>query len=150
VEVDVVPASAALVPDLVALARAGRAEVADARGGALFVARECLPEPLEEAFEALRATGDGGLFAATVDGVAVGYAVVVSDGSEALLRELVVDPEARAIGLGELLLEAAIGWARARGCVGLGSYALPGARDTKNFFEAAGMKTRLLLVHRPL
>jgi hypothetical protein len=36
------------------------------------------------------------------------------------------------------------------GCAAIESVALPGDRDTKNFFEAHGMVSRLLLVSRTL
>ena len=39
-------------------------------------------------------------------------------------------------------------WARATGCIGIESMALPGDRDTKNFFEAAGLIARAIVVHR--
>jgi GNAT superfamily N-acetyltransferase len=120
------------------------------RGGEQFVRRESLPEPIEDAFQALLEDPGAALFAGTVDGTAVGYAVVMAEGVEANVRELAVDPLARSVGVGEALLEACIAWAREHGCTGIGSYALPGARETKNFFEAAGMKARLLVVHRSL
>ena len=37
---------------------------------------------------------------------------------------------------------------RAAGCIGIDSRALPGDRETKNFFESFGLKARLLTVHR--
>jgi GNAT superfamily N-acetyltransferase len=59
-----------------------------------------------------------------------------------------VEPEARGVGLGRLLLDSIIGWLTDRGCVGIDGVALPGDRETKNFFEAAGFKARLLTMHR--
>jgi hypothetical protein len=52
--------------------------------------------------------------------------------------------------VGEALLDAAMAFGREHACRGIDSYALPGARETKNFFETAGMKARLLVVHAPL
>jgi GNAT superfamily N-acetyltransferase len=150
VDVAVSVASAAVVPDLAALARAARTELAAYRGGDLFVARDSLPEPLEESLQALADDPGSTLLVGTVDGTAVGYAAVTADRGIAVVREIVVDPEARAIGIGEGLLEAAMDFGRAQGCTGIDSYALPGARETKNFFETAGMKARLLVVHAPL
>jgi len=40
--------------------------------------------------------------------------------------------------------------ARGWECTDLDSYALPGDRDTKNFFESHAMKSRLLIVHTAL
>ena len=61
-----------------------------------------------------------------------------------------VEPDARGVGLGRLLLDSIVGWLTERGCVGIDGVALPGDRETKNFFEAAGFKARLLTMHRPL
>ena len=61
-----------------------------------------------------------------------------------------MEPEARELGVGELLLEAAIGWAEAHGCRGIDAMALPGIRASKNLFERFGLKARRLVVHRPL
>jgi hypothetical protein len=47
--------------------------------------------------------------------------------------------------MGELLA-----WFSARGCLGVDSTALPGARETKNFFEESGFTARLLVMHRRL
>lgn len=63
------------------------------------------------------------------------------------VEELAVDHGARAIGAGEALLDSALAWCRAQGCTGVDSFALPGARETKNFFETFGLKARLLTVH---
>jgi hypothetical protein len=37
-----------------------------------------------------------------------------------------------------------------RDCLGVDAIALPGNRDTKNFFETFGLVARAILVHRPL
>jgi GNAT superfamily N-acetyltransferase len=60
-----------------------------------------------------------------------------------------VEPDARGVGLGRLLLDGVVGWLTDRGCVGVDGLALPGDRGAKNFFEAAGFKARLLTMHRP-
>jgi len=41
-------------------------------------------------------------------------------------------------------------WARERSLVGLDAVALPGDRDTKNFFETFGLVARAIQVHRSL
>ena len=53
-----------------------------------------------------------------------------------------MEPEAREVGVGELLLDTVLRWAEARGCFGIDSIVLPGNRETKNFFETAGMVAR--------
>lgn len=149
-DVEARPAEAADLTLLVDLARAARLEQADRRGGPLLVARHCRPEPLDLAFAEAQADPTTGLWAGLVDGVPVGYALVSADGDVAVIEELHVDPEARAVGVGEALLDAIVAWARQVGCCGLDSFALPGARDTKNFFETFGMTARLLVLHRDL
>jgi GNAT superfamily N-acetyltransferase len=70
--------------------------------------------------------------------------------SLATIDLLYVIPEARAVGVGEAVLDDLVGWCRERGCAGVDVPALPGARETKNFLEAAGFSARLLVMHRKL
>jgi len=85
----------------------------------------------------------------------VGYALVgveeLRDGTRlAVVGELGVEPEARAVGVGEALLTEILAWADAAGCVGVDAPALPGHRQAKNFFEAHGFTARVLTMHRTL
>ncbi len=143
-------ACAADLPIIVELARAARLEQSENRGGRLLVARHCRPEPLDLAFAEALDDPTTGLWAGTVDDVPVGYAVVSADGDVAVIEELHVHQEARAVGVGEAMLDAVVGWAGEQACSGIDAFALPGARDTKNFFETFGMTARLLVVHRDL
>lgn len=141
--------------DLVALARAARAEAVERRGGGLLVTTSLAPEPLDEALDPSRVGEEDLLLVGTIDEVPVGYAVCrvrpMHDGRRlGVIDELFVRPEARAVGVGEALMEEITAWGRACGCVGLDAVALPGDRDTKNFFETAGLVARAILVHRPL
>jgi hypothetical protein len=54
------------------------------------------------------------------------------------------------VGVGDRLIDAAAELAGGWGCAYLDSVVLPGDRETKNFFEAHGMVSRLLRVSRPL
>lgn len=99
--------------------------------------------------------GAGVVLVGTLDDAVVGYAVVradaLADGGElAVLTDVYVEPDARDVGVGEALLDAAIEWARGRGCLGIDALALPGMRETKNFFEAAGLVARAIVVHKRL
>ena len=79
----------------------------------------------------------------------MGHVESLSDGR--LLGHLdvcYVEPDARGVGLGRLLLDGVVGWLNGRGCVGVDGLALPGDREAKNFYEAAGFKARLLTMHR--
>jgi GNAT superfamily N-acetyltransferase len=61
-----------------------------------------------------------------------------------------VEPGARELGLGQLLLEGSLDWFRSQGCSGVDGTAHPGDRAAKQFYEAAGFKARLLVMHLPL
>jgi GNAT superfamily N-acetyltransferase len=77
---------------------------------------------------------------------------VVAGGTErrGVLDLCFVEEGAREVGLGHLLVERAIAWFRERDCSGVDGTAYPGDRAAKNFFESAGFKARLLVMHRPL
>ncbi|MGQ0521240.1 MAG: GNAT family N-acetyltransferase [Actinomycetota bacterium] len=150
------PATPADVPRLVELCRMARAELgARERGGDMFVTREARPEPVEESLAA--AVDDPALLvlAGTYDGVIVGYATgrveALRDGRcLGLIDELFVEELARAVGVGEAMMDQLLAWFRGRGCTGVDSTALPGARETKNFFEESGFTARLLVMHHRL
>ena len=59
-----------------------------------------------------------------------------------------VESGAREVGLGHLLLDRSLGWFGSQGCTGVDGTAFPGDRTAKNFFESAGFKARLLVMHR--
>jgi GNAT superfamily N-acetyltransferase len=128
-------------------------ELSSERGGPLFLA-----EAVRTTIETMLATvaaEQAQLLGAFSDDALIGWAYVrlhsLPD-SRLLgsIDELGVHPDGRQLGAGELLLDHVLIWCRMKGCVGVDSYALPGARETKNFFETFGMKARLLTVHVPL
>ena len=71
--------------------------------------------------------------------VAVGAVVVVDD--------IFVEEGARAIGLGEGMIDDLMTWCEERKCIGMDAMALPGHRATKNFFEESGFTARQLVMH---
>lgn len=94
------------------------------------------------------------LVAGTLEGMVTGFAhgriLEHGDGlRRGVLDACYVEPAARGVGLGRLLLEAALDWFEARGVDGIDGTALPGDRQAKNFFESAGFKARMLTMHRP-
>jgi GNAT superfamily N-acetyltransferase len=91
-----------------------------------------------------------GTWVATIDDVVVGYLVVQLDGDVARIADVFVHPEARELGFGDELLAAAVTAARGSGATLLEGEALPGDRDTKNLYERAGIKARLITVSTPL
>jgi GNAT superfamily N-acetyltransferase len=148
-------ATRADLPRLVELAREGAAELTPTRGGAIWARREARPEPVEESLGAALDDPEQLVLVGTIDGTIIGYAAVrldeLHDGERlAVLTELFVDPGARGVGVGEVLMDRVLEWAREQGCVGVDSLALPGNRHTKNFFESFGLVARAIVVHRPL
>lgn len=86
------------------------------------------------------------VFVASLGEVPVGYGVVRCDGDRGRIDELWVDPEARCVGVGTALFTALKAAAAAAGMTGLDSVALPGDRNTKNFFEDHSMVARAIVV----
>jgi GNAT superfamily N-acetyltransferase len=87
------------------------------------------------------------------EGEIVGLAVARLDTSAGervgVVEICYVEPAARGVGVGESLLEALAEWVSSRGGTGTEARARPGDRETKRLLEAAGFKTRLLILHRP-
>jgi ribosomal protein S18 acetylase RimI-like enzyme len=149
------PAAADDVERLAALAAAAVAEQADGRGGAIWSVREARALPAGPSFEEALDAPQGTVLCGTLDDVVVGYAVVeveeLRNGERlGVLGDLYVEPEAREVGVGELLADEVVAWCQARGCVGIDSLVLPGNRSSKNFFEMLGFTARAIVVHRSL
>lgn len=131
------------------------AEMAPARGGAVFVAREARPAPVIDSFRAALAADDHGVWVGTIDDWPVGYAVAhteeLRDGKTlGVIEDLFVETGAREVGVGEAMIEVMLAWFADHGCAGVDAMALPGDRLTKNFFETAGFSARLLVMHHRL
>ncbi len=146
-------ATEADLPRVVELCRKARAEFgAQERGGALYVAREARPEPVEESLARAVADPSCPVTVGTIDGTVVGYAAghveSLRDGTTlGVVDDLFVEEGARAVGVGEAMLGSLLSWFRERGCQGVDSVALPGARAAKNFFEESGFSARLIVMH---
>ena len=135
------------------LAHDFRAELREQRGGPLWATREARPEPLTDALATLLAHDDSSVIVGTLDEHIVGYGIVeieaLRDGSRlGVISEIFVETDGRAVGVGELLVEALVDFCVSAGCVGVDAAALPGHRQAKNFFERAGFTARLLVMHR--
>ena len=89
-------------------------------------------------------------FIGLIDDATIGFAVVAAAGASARIEAIYVEPDAREVGVGEELLNAAIAWSQHQGCSILDAVALPGDRHTKNFFETFGMVARAITVSRSL
>lgn len=145
IDPDVRPAEPADAVQLAWLEAEARASLVDQRGGARWLATN-------------QARGDGwqaaietdAVFVAHIGDVAVGYLVLVLSGPIARVADVYVTPPARELGFGDALLEMAVDRARSGGCELLEGESLPGDRDTKNLYERAGIKARLITVSTSL
>jgi len=149
------PATLADLPRLAELAADAGAELAPMRGGRVFTSREARPLPADASFKDALADPDHLVVVGTIDGTVVGYGAVrldeLRDGATlGVIDDLFVEPGARAVGVGEAVIGELLDWCRARGCVGVDAIALPGNRETKNFFETFGFTARAIVVHRRL
>ena len=116
------------------------------RGGAVYFARE-VPEAAPAAGDATRPVWVG-----TIDETPVGYAAAhverLREGTVlGVIDHLFVESEARDVGVGEALMNELLAWFRSEGCAAADAAALPGNRQTKNFFETAGFSARLIVMH---
>jgi ribosomal protein S18 acetylase RimI-like enzyme len=134
------------------LAEQARAEVRDSRGGLLFLASEAWSISPAERFESAVGSPDAVFVVGCYDDLVFGYGLAMvrelGDGTAlGVLEDLVVDPGMRKVGIGETMMSLLLDRLRSAGCIGVDSWALPGDRSTKNFFESFGLKARLLTVH---
>lgn len=140
---------------VVALAGAAIAELTPLRGGAVWSQTDARIEPFVDGFRAELGRADATVVVGTIDDTVVGYGAAqvqaLHDGRGiARITDLYVLPDARKVGVGESVMGELEAWARDNELVGLDSIALPGDRDTKNFFETFGLVARAITVHRSL
>jgi GNAT superfamily N-acetyltransferase len=133
------------VDELVQLESIARSALVDQRGGPRWLEEHpARGAAWRQAIERCR------VFVADLDGLAVGYLVLVMDDDVARVDEVFVLAEAREVGYGDELLAAALADARAAGARLLEGQALPGDRMTKNLYERAGITARLITVSTAL
>jgi GNAT superfamily N-acetyltransferase len=137
------------------LCRVGLAELGPERGGPLYVAREGRQEPVDVTLKAALDDPDHGAWVGTIDDVVIGYLVGriddLGDGRRlGVIEDVFVEELARSVGVGEALMDQALQWFQYCSCLGVDAVALPGMRETKNFFETFGFTARMLVVHHRL
>lgn len=149
-------ATEADLPRVAALCREALAELGgQERGGRVFAAREGRAEPVEQSLALAIADARCIVVVGTIDEVIVGYATArterLRDGSVlGVVDEVFVEEGARAVGVGEGMMDQLLEWCRAERCSGVDALALPGLRATKNFFEESGFSARLIVMHHRL
>jgi GNAT superfamily N-acetyltransferase len=149
------PATVEDVPRIAELAELARHELTPMKGGALWATREAIAAPFENAYSALLEREDALVVVGTVDDTVIGFGVVTLEqlrngDTLGIVSDLFVEPDARAVGVGEAMAEALVAFCTEHGCVGIDALALPGHRAAKNFFEESGFTARALVMHRPL
>jgi GNAT superfamily N-acetyltransferase len=141
--------------DLEVLATEGDEHMRALRGGLLWSLTLGHRAPLRDSLAARVTDPDQLTLVGCIDDVVVGYGNVrlepLADGRPlGVVTELFVTAAARGVGVGEVMMDELLAWCTARGCVGIDAVALPGDRDTKNFFETFGLTARAIVVHRTL
>jgi GNAT superfamily N-acetyltransferase len=140
---------------LQSLRELAKGHISQQRGGELALLREFAATETFGGFGAPELNAERLVCMGYIDDVAVGYAsadILKLEGGYELCRlgELFVESDAREIGVGELLMKFVAQWAEERGCGGIDATAMPGDRDTKNFFETFGLVARAITVHKDL
>lgn len=124
---------------------------ASMRGGPTLVAGATAEDLLARWAEG---NPQAGLFVGEYAGAVVGVLAVGRRDLDGRQRGRIeccyVERDARGVGVGTALMEAAVGWCAASGCVEVDALALPGDRATKQRLEAAGFTARLLTLSRRL
>lgn len=145
IDPDVRPAESADASQLAWLEAEARAALVDQRGGDRWLATH-----LARGDDWQRAIVDHHVVVAHIGDVIVGYLVLVITGEIAIVDDVYVSAGARELGFGDAMLASALDRARASGCSLLEGSSLPGDRDTKNLYERAGIKARLITVSTPI
>jgi GNAT superfamily N-acetyltransferase len=143
------------LPRLVELARAAIAELAPMKGGSVWVVRNARREPLDVDLAVALDDSNRCVRVGTIDGVIIGYGIAhtepMGDGTQlGVVDDIFVEPEARGVGVGELIMGELVGWCRDQRCFGIDVVALPGHRAAKNFFEESEFTARMIVMHRKL
>lgn len=115
-----------------------------------------LAEPIEDSLAALIADPETVTLVGELEGVPVGFLVATVEPmlpqargrSIGAIRLVFVHQPAREVGVGEVMLAAALDDMRARGISTFDAHVLPGHRLVKNFFEAGGFKARSIVMSR--
>lgn len=149
------PAAQADLPRLAELAADAVADLRGGRGGEVWERQAARSEPFEAGLAADLGDPQHHVVVGTLDGAVMAYGVarveVLRDGGRlGVVADLYTEPEARGVGLGEVVMQSLIDWCSDQGCFGVDSIALPGDRHTKNFFESFGLVARAIVVHRSL
>ncbi|MDP8959013.1 MAG: GNAT family N-acetyltransferase [Actinomycetota bacterium] len=132
---------------------------------AVWALADGLAEPAEASLKEALEEPDATLWVGEIEGVPLGFVLARVEplleqggdgttgpmgapmGAVGAVRLIFTEPQARGVGLGEVMLEAALDELRGRGLRLFDAHVLPGHRDAKNFFEAAEFSARSIVMH---
>ncbi len=140
---------------LIFLRKEAISEVKNKRGGKVMLNLDSFSDESSENFSYWFNSSDHCIFTGLFGAAVVAYGVLEFSTTNdnqiiASIKEIFVLKDARSVGVGESVIESMIKEAIEHDAVGIDSFALPGDRETKNFFETQGMVARLIHVYRPL
>ena len=116
-----------------------------------------LAEPHSETLSSIIADEEESFLAVgTIDGVTFGFTwahladLLPQAAGERIgvIRMIYVDEEARAVGVGEVMLAGVMEWFASKDVQRFDAIVSPGHRLAKNFFESAGFKARRITMYR--
>ena len=139
IDPDVRAATAADVEQLAWLERESRDALIDQRGGQRWLATHT-----QRGAEWHTTIGELDVVVAHIGEVIVGYVVLDARSAIATVDDVYVTPQARELGFGDALLARCLDLARANGASHFEGESLPGDRNTKNLYERAAIKARLI------
>ena len=130
-------------------------ELKNKRGGEVLLNMESFSEDSVEKFSYWLKSADHSVFAGLFGDAVIAYGILEFSNTNdnqriASIKEIFVLKDARSVGVGESVITSMTNEAIEQNAVGIDSFALPGDRETKNFFETQGMVARLIHVYRPL
>jgi len=140
---------------LIFLRKEAISELKDKRGGEVLLNLDSFSEDSSENFSYWFDSSDHRIFTGLFGDAVVAYGVLefskTNDNQKiASIKEIFVLKDARSVGVGESVIHSITNEAIEHNAIGIDSFALPGDRETKNFFETQGMVARLIHVYRPL
>lgn len=154
------PAGPADVAPCERLLAQGRRSLMDRRGGVALAADPDPEAPPADSADAVDRLAEwmgvpghvllAGTLEGGVAGVAAGHVRDVAGELVGMVDCLYVEPDARGVGIGTALADALVDAFTGLACTAVDALALPGDRETKQRFEAAGFSARLLVLRRRL
>ena len=140
---------------LIFLRKEAISELRNKRGGEVLLNLDSFSEDSSENFSYWFDSSDHRIFTGLFGDAVVAYGVLefskTNDNQKiASIKEIFVLKDARSVGVGESVIHSITNEAIEHNAIGIDSFALPGDRETKNFFETQGMVARLIHVYRPL